>query len=183
MNIFAFFTSGGLPAPGLVTTVKIIEAETGAVITNWEEMTEISDGWYKYDFPYDYKKEYVAICDGGTTLSDSERYVYSGKDNSLHEVKNIVWDAQVSDFQEPGSFGEIVKQTSDNLKRALGLIHENIYIDTPVYDEFNNLISARVRIYSNNTSVGSNNDIIGTYLISSDPSGRGKFNNWSQIKI
>jgi glycosylphosphatidylinositol transamidase (GPIT) subunit GPI8 len=183
MNIFAFFTNGGLPASGLVTTVKIIEAETGSVVVNWEEMTEISDGWYKYDFPYDYTKEYVAVCDGGSTLSDAERYVYSGKDNSNHEIKYIVWDAKVSDFQTPGSFGQIVKQTSDNLKRALGLLHENIYIDTPVYDDNSNLISARVRIYSNNTSVGTNNDIIGTYLITSDASGRGTFNSWSQIII
>jgi len=82
-----------------------------------------------------------------------------------------------------GSFGEIIKNTSDDLKRALGLMHENFYIDNPIYDENNNLVSARVRIYSVNTSVGTDNDVIGTYLITSNSIGTGKFTSWSQIVI
>jgi len=82
-----------------------------------------------------------------------------------------------------GSFGEIIKNTSDDLKRALGLMHENFYIDNPIYDENNNLVSARVRIHSVNTSVGTDNDVIGTYLITSNSIGTGKFTSWSQIVI
>lgn len=74
------------------------------------------------------------------------------------------------------------KQGGD-LKRALGLMHENFYIDNPIYDENNNLASARVRIYSVNTSVGTDNDVIGTYLITSNSIGTGKFTSWSQIVI
>lgn len=73
-------------------------------------------------------------------------------------------------------------EISNDLKRVLGLIHENVYIDLPSYDDDSNLISARLRIYSNPTSVGSNNDVLATYIIESDSSGPGKFTNWSQIK-
>lgn len=94
----------------------------------------------------------------------------TGKHNDLNEIQG-------------GSVGEIIKNTSDDLKRALGLMHENFYIDNPIYDENNNLASARVRIYSVNTSVGTDNDVIGTYLITSNSIGTGKFTSWSQIVI
>ncbi len=74
-------------------------------------------------------------------------------------------------------------EISNDLKRVLGLVHENIFIDLPNYDSDNNLISARLRIYSSEIDVGSNNNIIGTYLIESDSSGPGKFTNWKQVKI
>lgn len=183
MNVLAYFTDKGIPAEGLIPTIKIIEVSVGTIIANWEPMTEISDGWYKYDFPYNYTKEYVATIDGGPDLSTNERYLFASKDNDLHDTKNIVWNATVNDFQVAGSFGEIIKRTSDDLKRALGLMHENIYIDNPVYDEFNNLVSARVRIYSVNTSVGTDNDVIGTYLITSNTFDSGKFTTWSQMSI
>lgn len=78
---------------------------------------------------------------------------------------------------------ETCNEISTDLKRALGLIHENIFIDLPSYDDNSNLISARVRIYSNSSSVGTNNDIIGNYLIESDSIGAGKFSTWRQVKI
>lgn len=182
-QLLAFLTNNGIPGTGLNVTIKIREVESGTVIADWEVMTEIGDGWYKYDFPYNYTKEYVATIDGSDILSDSERFVYAAKDNSLHDTASVVWNAQVDDYQQPGSFGEIQKVSSNDLKRALGLMHENIYIDNPVYDEWYNLISARVRIYSVNTSVGTDNDVIGTYLITADGNGCGQFSHWSQITI
>lgn len=81
-----------------------------------------------------------------------------------------------------GSLGYVINEINNDLKRALGLIHENIYIDNPSYDSDNNLVGARVRIYSIAGSVGTTNDIIGTYQITSTGSGPGKFTNWYQIK-
>lgn len=98
-------------------------------------------------------------------------------------VQEVVWNAQKDSFTLSGSFGELLNTTHQDIKRTLGLIHENIYIDNPIYDESNNLISARVRIYSDSSSVGTESNIIGTYLISSDADSPGKFNNWSQVKI
>jgi hypothetical protein len=68
-----------------------------------------------------------------------------------------------------------------DLKRTLGLLHENIFIDLPVYDEHNNLVSARVRIYSNPVSVGTGSNVIGTYEITSETIGPGKFTTWKQV--
>lgn len=73
-------------------------------------------------------------------------------------------------------------EISDDLKRVLGLVHENIFIDLPSYDDDSNLISARLRIYSNPLSVGTNNNILATYIIESDSNGPGKFTNWKQVR-
>ena len=67
--------------------------------------------------------------------------------------------------------------------RTLGLVHHNIYIDNPTYDEHGNMISGRVRIYSDAASVGTNNNVIDTYLITSDGTECGKFTYWEQTKI
>ena len=71
----------------------------------------------------------------------------------------------------------------DDIKRLLGLMHENIYIDLPTYDDDNNMIAARVRIYSNSNDVGTSTNVIGSYEISCDTTGPGKFNNWKQVKL
>ena len=74
-------------------------------------------------------------------------------------------------------------QISDDLLEVLGLVHSNIFIDNPIYDGDNNLTSARVRIYSNTASVGTTNDIIGTYEITAPGNGAGKFTSWKQVKV
>jgi hypothetical protein len=67
-------------------------------------------------------------------------------------------------------------------KRLLGLLHENITIDNPVYDANSNLTGARVRIYSVAGSVGTDNDVLATYAISAPSSAPGKFITWNQVK-
>lgn len=52
---------------------------------------------------------------------------------------------------------------NDLILRILGLNHENIYIDNTIYDGNNNLLNCRIRIYSNNTDVGTNLSVIATY--------------------
>ena len=140
MNILTYFTDKGIPKTGLSPLVKIVEVETSAIIASWVSMDEISDGWYKYNFDtYDYTKEYVVICDGGALLGQASRYIASAVDNSNLNMSKIVLNAQSSNHQEPGSIGEMISSTDDKIKRALGLLHENIYIDLPIYDENNKL--------------------------------------------
>ena len=57
------------------------------------------------------------------------------------------------------------------LQKVLGLVQENFSVDMTVYDENNNLLSSRVRIYNDNTSVGSDSNILETYLMTADYSG------------
>jgi hypothetical protein len=67
--------------------------------------------------------------------------------------------------------------------RTLGLVHHNIYIDNPTYDQYGNMTSGRVRIYSDAASGGTNNNVIETYLITADGTECGKFSYWEQVKI
>jgi len=71
----------------------------------------------------------------------------------------------------------------DIVIRTLGLVHHNVYIDNPIYDDQNNMISARVRIYSDKASVGTDNNVIESYLLTSDGTECGKFNYWQQVVI
>jgi hypothetical protein len=71
----------------------------------------------------------------------------------------------------------------DAVIRTLGLVHHNIYIDETVFDEDGNMISGRVRIYSDSASVGTSNNVIETYLITADGTECGKFSYWSQVKV
>ena len=67
--------------------------------------------------------------------------------------------------------------------RTLGLVHHNIFIDEPIYDEHGNMIYARVRIYENASSVGSDSDVIETYLIQAEGTKCGQFSYFKQTVI
>ncbi len=88
MNILSFFTKAGSPATGLnIPTIKIIEVPSGTVSVNNQNMTELSDGFYFYDFVgYDFTKDYAILCDGGNTLIGSERYVIAGNENYTVDI-------------------------------------------------------------------------------------------------
>lgn len=78
---------------------------------------------------------------------------------------------------------ELYIESYDNkLDRLLGLSHENVHIDQPVYDKWDNLQSARLRIYSNSSSVGTDSNIIAEYTITADSFDEGKFSTWKQVK-
>ena len=88
-----------------------------------------------------------------------------------------------------GKSGEIQIYSSDftslqtNISEVLGLVHSNIFIDNPIYDTDNNLTSARIRIYSNSDSIGTNNDVINSYQITAVGDGAGKFITWKQARL
>jgi hypothetical protein len=69
----------------------------------------------------------------------------------------------------------------DIVRKTLGLVHHNMYIDEPVFDDVGNMVSARVRIYSDAASVGTNSNVIETYLITADGTQCGQFNYWQQV--
>lgn len=71
---------------------------------------------------------------------------------------------------------------SADLKRVLGLVHQNIYIDQPTYDGDGNLVGGRLRIYTDSASVGTNINVLATYRITSTGDGAGKFTYWQQVE-
>jgi len=52
------------------------------------------------------------------------------------------------------------------LQKILGLVQENFSVDQTIYDESDNLTSSRVRIYTDNISVGTDNNVLETYHMS-----------------
>lgn len=77
MNIVAYFTDAGSPATGLTPTISVWDL-SGSVIVNAQNMVEVAGGFYSYNFStYDEDEDYVIRADGGGSLSNSDRYVYS----------------------------------------------------------------------------------------------------------
>ena len=76
VTLFAFFTEEGTPKTGLSPTITVWNSD-GDVVVNAQSMTEISSGFYKFDFStYDNSVEYVIRADGGAGLADYDRYVF-----------------------------------------------------------------------------------------------------------
>ena len=72
---------------------------------------------------------------------------------------------------------------TDEHKRILGLIHENMYMDQTVFDSDCNLVSARIRLYDIPANVGTAAGVIGTYTITVNASGPGQFTTWKQVRV
>ena len=123
-----------------------------------EQYVELGNGDYKYIFtPNKTGTWYINLRE--------DQYFPWGKTGDVQ-----VYSGDISDVFE-------------NVRKTLGLVHHNMYIDEPVYDEVGNMISARVRIYSDAASVGSDSNVIETYLITSDGTQCGQFNYWQQVTM
>lgn len=120
--------------------------------------SELGDGNYKYSF---------------TPNATGTWYV-----NMVHPIY-FPWGKN-DDIQVYDGDLSMIYQT---VIRTLGLSHHNIHIDNTVFDEYGNMINARVRIYSDSISVGTNTNVIETYLITADGTECGKFNFWNQVSV
>lgn len=80
-------------------------------------------------------------------------------------------------------YNEDIDSIALDVKKTLGLSHHNFLIDLPTYDDFGNLINARVRTYSTAVDVGTDNNVLETYLLTADSTAAGKFNYWKQVKV
>ena len=155
---------------------------TKTATTSTERYVTLLDG--TRIIPYDSTHVLTII---GTIITDSGQSGVNCFDRTLLSSSTVVdinyVPPQVEVITVAGNnYDTELANIQDDLKRVLGLMHENIYIDNPVYDEDNNLISSRVRIYSTPGDVGSINNVIATYSINSNGDGAGKFMTWSQIQ-
>ena len=96
----------------------------------------------------------------------------------------IVWDVSNTEDDFPNVITEDLQINMDETKidKILGLVHQNIYIDETGYDIYENLSTARIRIYSDPSSVGTSNNVITTYRLTSVSTETGKFTTWKQIE-
>lgn len=120
--------------------------------------TELGDGNYKYTFTPNVNGVWYVVVTHPV-------YFPWGKNDDVY-----VDTADISEVYEI-------------VRRNLGLAHHNMYIDEPTYDDYGNMVSARVRIYSDSGSVGTDSNIIESYLITADGTECGKFNFWQQVVI
>lgn len=88
MLIISFFTEEGTPKTGLSPTLDVWTVDGSQVVTA-QAMTEIAGGFYKYDFStYDENEDYCMRADGTSSLTGSDRYLYST--NETGGVGNIL---------------------------------------------------------------------------------------------
>lgn len=120
--------------------------------------TELGDGNYKYTFTPNLNGVWYIV------VIHPEYFPWGKSD-----------DIKIDEGSQTEIYNAVIK--------TLGLVHHNIYIDNSDYDEFGNMVSARVRIYSDAASVGTNSNVIETYLITADGTECGKFSYWQQKKI
>jgi len=126
----------------------------------------------------------------------------SVSEDDMASIAAKVWGELLTNYNTTGTAGKVLKDTltevndmRSEVKRILGLVHENFYIDLPTFDSNNNMTSARIRTYSDANmtsarirtysdaaSVGTDNNVIAIYLIEANPSGPGKFTTWKQYR-
>lgn len=96
----------------------------------------------------------------------------------------VVWEISdtIEDYPNIVTEELYINSYDNKLDRLLGISHENVFIDEPVYDRFDNLQSARLRIYSDSSSVGTDNNVIATYRMEADTTNVAKFNSWQQVR-
>lgn len=97
----------------------------------------------------------------------------------------IIWSVlnTTDDFSSVYTEDLQINIDKNKIDKILGLVHQNILIDQTGYDIHGNLSNARVRIYKDSDSIGTNNNILATYQILSISTETGKFTTWTQREI
>lgn len=86
MLITAYFRDRGKPKTGLRPTINIWKSD-GTLIIDAQVMAERAGGFYDYDFTdYDNTEDYTFLADGGSSLSNYDRYVF-GTNESEYDVE------------------------------------------------------------------------------------------------
>ena len=89
-TFFAAFADIGTPAEGLSATIRIRRADTQALVVTDSAMTEQGDGGYSFVFSPVDGIDYSVRADGGTTLSDSDRFVFGSISGATEATEDQV---------------------------------------------------------------------------------------------
>ena len=124
--VTARFYSSGVPAIGLTPVIKIIKESDSSVVVVADSMTEVNNGFYKYEFTgYSNTELYFFAIDWGAALDDSDRYLdnlnqldsYGNKwsrgvswlfiDNE--KIAKAIWDYKLKDSNKEWTFGKKIQ--------------------------------------------------------------------------
>lgn len=98
MWISAYFAENGSPKEGLSPTVSIIKLSSGSSVVVDTAMTEISNGFYRYNFStVDTEENYDYICDS-VVLIGIERYSLGSIESPLSYI--VEGDYTLKDVQK-----------------------------------------------------------------------------------
>jgi len=120
MIITAYFSDQGAPKAGLSPVINIRDVSDGSLVIDAAAMTEIGDGFYKYDFAgFDAAKGYAILCDGGSGLTGAERYAIATSE-AQGDVTRILADTNElqTDLVDGGRLDLLIdgiKGKTDNL--------------------------------------------------------------------
>jgi hypothetical protein len=119
MIISAYFSNGGSPAEGLSPTLDSW-LNDGTKVLDGVSMTEVSGGFYYYDFEdYDNSNNYYFRADGGNSLADHERYSYSANDLDQEVIAGAVWDENIRKHNLTNSAGRQLKKSGSAVFNAV----------------------------------------------------------------
>jgi hypothetical protein len=99
------------------------------------------------------------------------------------QISDAIWNAPLSSYSNSDTFGRLLKDQGTNVMKILGLVHQNILIDETVYDNKNNLIGSRIRIWEKAEDVGTQVPPLATYSVDVETAGPGKFTSWKQVEV
>lgn len=165
ITIASFFTNNGTPQEGLTPVITILEVATGNVVVPGESgdvMTELSGGWYKYDFNGDETKDYTITCDGGASLTTADRYTFAGT-----EIKSNLSDIEAL------------------IIRILGLSQENYRTFDEQYQTIKGnsyLTGAKIRIYPSAADVNADTNYISSYTVAATYDSQGRMTDYKVTK-
>ncbi len=130
--IIAFFAdSAGTPQTGLSPTIRIWNVAAGSHsldITD-DPLTEVGDGFYKYNFTgYNHTNKFAMRIDGGAILGSS-RYAISVNSSFHEDIAFSNWDETASDHVIVGTVGQLQNQTSIDAETVLKFERNRTRID------------------------------------------------------
>jgi len=127
LYITACFSNNGTPATGLSPTIRIRDLSDNSLVVTDAAMSEVGDGYYKYNFSgYDKDKDYAIRCDGGATLSGYDRYTYGSNRDDLE-----MSDKLPTNYIMGSSDGSDKDDEIDDIKTVA---EENSFFDTVYID-------------------------------------------------
>lgn len=139
LTVIARFKNSGIPATGLNPTVTIRDKTDNKLVTS-ASMTEMSNGFYKYDFTaFSILNSYIFDFDGGVTLSDTDRY----PEEAWQGIQD--WIAQIpvkgAIVRQGGISKEDVKQIKTDIIKSVTDLFQNLKVEVDTQETEKNIKS------------------------------------------